>query len=195
MNGYSSHDARPGVDGVRIIAGIAKGRRLVGPRGSATRPPMDRMREAVFSALGARIDAAIVLDLYAGTGSFGLEALSRGAGSVTFVERDGAALAALRTNVDAVGLGGRIVASDVEVALTGQAGPYDIVFVDPPYSLSSIDLEPVLAAVSVRLTGGATVLIHRRRDEVEVQTEGTLALTRRRRYGDSEIWWYIKEAQ
>ena len=195
MNGYSSHDAHPGVDGVRIIAGIAKGRRLVGPRGSATRPPMDRMREAVFSALGARIDAAIVLDLYAGTGSFGLEALSRGAGSVTFVERDGAALAALRANVDAVGLGGRIVASDVEVALTGQAGPYDIVFVDPPYSLSSMDLEPVLAAVSVRLTAGATVLIHRRRDEVEVQTEGTLALTRRRRYGDSEIWWYIKEAQ
>ena len=156
---------------------------------------MDRMREAVFSSLGAHVDGAVVLDLYAGSGSFGLEALSRGAASVTFVERDRFALAALRANLDAVGLGGSIVASDVEAALGRQPGPFDLVFVDPPYSLSSPDLEPILSAVSDRLETGAVVLMHRRRDEVEVQTGGTLALTRRRRYGDAETWWYIKEAQ
>lgn len=178
---------------MRIITGIAKGRRLLGPDGSATRPPTDRMREAVFSSLGSAVVDAVVLDLYAGTGSFGLEALSRGASAATFVERDRAALRALRANIEAVGLGGRVVAADVEVALASDTGSYGLVFVDPPYRLASSAVKGVLAAVSELLSDGATILLHRRRDEVEAATPGTLALTRRRRYGGAEIWWFEKE--
>ena len=92
---------------MRVIAGVAKGRRLRAPAGLATRPMTDRAREAVFSAIAASIPGARVLDLYAGTGSLGLEALSRGAASATFVERDRSAVTALQVNVGMVGLGGR----------------------------------------------------------------------------------------
>ena len=81
---------------MRIIAGVAKGRRLRGPSGQGTRPMTDRVREAIFSSLGPKVDDSRVLDLYAGSGSLGLEALSRGATKAVFVERDGAALAARR---------------------------------------------------------------------------------------------------
>ncbi len=180
---------------MRIITGIAKGRRLMGPDGSATRPPTDRMREAVFSSLGSAVTDVVVLDLFAGTGSFGLEALSRGASMAIFVESDRAALRILRANIEAVGLGGRIVAADVEVALASETGPFGLVFVDPPYRVASSTLDGVLAAVSELLADGAIILLHRRRGEVEAATPGTLALTRRRRYGGAEIWWYEKETR
>jgi 16S rRNA (guanine966-N2)-methyltransferase len=153
------------------------------------------MREAVFSSLGVAVADAAVLDLYAGSGSFGLEALSRGAASATFVERDEAALQALRINVDKVGLGGRVLAADVAVALERETGPFDLVFVDPPYALASSRLESILAALTELIAEGGIVVLHRRRDEVEAESPGTLELTGRRRYGDSEIWWYEKEAQ
>ncbi len=100
-------------EGLRIISGIAKGRRLSGPPGLTTRPFPDRVREAVFSSLGEVVVDAAVLDLFAGTGSLGLEALSRGASAATFVEHDRAALLVLRRNIEAVGLGGIVVAIDV----------------------------------------------------------------------------------
>lgn len=180
---------------MRIITGKAKGRRLVGPSGVATRPPTARMREGVFSSLGGRVQGAAVLDLFAGSGSFGLEALSRGAGSVVFVERDRAALKALRTNITAVGLGGRVVAGTVAAALEREHGRYDVVFVDPPYELGAANLEEVLVGVAALAADGAIVVVHRRRGEVEPTTRGTLMATGRRRYGDAEIWWYEKEAQ
>ena len=99
---------------MRIIAGAARGRRLVGPPGQTTRPMTDRVRESLFSSIAAWLPDGVVLDLYAGTGSMGLEALSRGAKEVTFVEKDRNALDALRKNVDAVGLGGRIISGDVD---------------------------------------------------------------------------------
>jgi 16S rRNA (guanine966-N2)-methyltransferase len=101
---------------MRIIAGEAKGRRLVAPR-SGTRPFTGRAKEAVFSSLHARVGGAAVLDLFAGSGSLGLEALSRGANSVVFVEQDRDAVTVIAANVDAVGLGGTIVRRDVEAFL------------------------------------------------------------------------------
>ena len=121
---------------MRIVAGTARGRRLVVPEGTTTRPTTDRVREAVFNALyslGA-IDDATVVDLFAGSGALGLEALSRGAAHCTFIERDRHALDAIRTNVDTLGFGdrSRIVTGDaLRVAPT--LGTVDLALADPPY--------------------------------------------------------------
>jgi 16S rRNA (guanine966-N2)-methyltransferase len=123
---------------MRVIAGELGGRTLVAPRGMATRPTSDRVREALFSVLGQVGDAA-VLDLYAGTGALGIEALSRGAARAVFVESGAAALAALRKNLAALGLRDRARVVDRPVARahaeTLAAGPFDLVFIDPPYVL------------------------------------------------------------
>ena len=117
---------------MRVVAGEFKGRRLQAPRGARTRPTADRVREALFAMLGD-VSGARVLDLYAGSGALGIEALSRGAESATFVERDRHALAALRRNLDAVGADALVVARDVERFLARQTGTFDLVFCDPPY--------------------------------------------------------------
>jgi 16S rRNA (guanine966-N2)-methyltransferase len=153
------------------------------------------MREAVFSSLGDAVIGATVLDLYAGTGSFGLEALSRGAAEAVFVERDRSALAALRANIAAVALGGTVSAGDVASALRRERRSFSLVFVDPPYDLPTADLRVALGGLAGLLSEGAIVLVHRRRDGEEPLAEGTLVKTGRRRYGDAEVWWYAKEAQ
>lgn len=136
--------------GVRVIAGSLKGRRLVAPGGSATRPTSDRVREATFNAL-VSLDAvheAVVLDAFAGSGALGIEALSRGARHCTFVERDRAALAALRTNLERCGLGtdrATVVAGDTAPV----AGAWDLALLDPPYSFDG--WEELLSAVAPAL--------------------------------------------
>lgn len=123
---------------MRIIAGSFKGRKLVSPKGSRTRPTSDRVREAIFSIVGDRVIGARVLDLYSGTGAMGLEALSRGARQAVFVETDPAALRCLETNVEATGCRGggivvnRSVLSYLEKADLGDG--FGLVFADPPYA-------------------------------------------------------------
>jgi len=132
---------------VRVIAGSAKGRTLVAPRGSATRPATDRIREALFAILEPGLDEARVLDLFAGAGTLGIEALSRGAASATFVERSTEALKALRKNIAVTGFTDRadVVAADVSSFIERSiAGPYDVVFCDPPFADVSL-LEATLA--------------------------------------------------
>jgi len=177
---------------MRIIAGRAKGRRLRAPAGPGTRPMMDRAREALFSALGPAVVEARVLDLYAGSGSIGLEALSRGAAEVVFVERGRAALAALRANVEAVGLGGVIVAGDVGSHLAGGDGLFDLVFVDPPFSLPLASLEEVLALAASFLGPGGMVVVHRRSGTGPPLAPGLVEVSRRR-YGDTEITVLARE--
>ncbi len=123
---------------MRVIAGTARGRRLVAPPGLATRPITDRAKEAIFNMLraqGVLLDAEVI-DLYAGSGSFGLECLSRGARRVTFVEQSRPALAAIRTNLGNLGFADRaeIVAGPVE-RVVGTLAPVDLAFCDPPYAL------------------------------------------------------------
>ena len=124
---------------MRVVAGSAKGRRLQAPPGSATRPTADRVREATFNALGS-LDAlgGRVLDLFAGSGALGIEALSRGAAAATFVDSDGRALAAVRANLEATGLTGvaTVVRSDALRFLAGGHGPFAVAFLDPPYAWS-----------------------------------------------------------
>src|SRR5215208_7039866 len=120
---------------MRVIAGTYGGRRLQAPSGTDTRPTADRVREALFSILGARVDGARVLDLFAGSGALGLEALSRGAAGVTFVERAPAALRVLRANLAALGADAEIVPSDALRwlgAASAASRQYDLVFLDPP---------------------------------------------------------------
>jgi 16S rRNA (guanine966-N2)-methyltransferase len=117
---------------VRVVAGEFKGRRLHAPRGTRTRPTADRVREALFSMLGD-VGGARVLDLYAGSGALGIEALSRGADSAVFVERDAQAVAAIERNLAAVGVEANLVRQDVVRFLARADGAFDLVFCDPPY--------------------------------------------------------------
>src|SRR5436305_5485400 len=135
---------------MRVVAGRHGGRGLVAPKGDATRPTADRVREALFSALGDVSDMT-VLDLFAGSGALGIEALSRGAAQATFVERARPALTALRANLEALDITAQIHAGDARALVRNatQAGrTYDLVFVDPPYRESErlakqLDLPPV----------------------------------------------------
>jgi 16S rRNA (guanine966-N2)-methyltransferase len=176
---------------MRVIAGSAKGRTLRTP-GEGTRPMMDRVREALFSSLGALVPGAEVLDLYAGSGSIGLEALSRGAARVVFVERGRRAVTSLRDNVAAVGLGGEIVAGDVGPFLEATRDRFDLVFVDPPYDCPLASVEEVLGKVLSRLRVGGVAVVHRRAESGIPGVPG-LALVDCRRYGDTEITRFVIE--
>jgi 16S rRNA (guanine966-N2)-methyltransferase len=142
---------------VRIVGGENRGRRLAAPRGRRTRPTAERVREALFDVLGPSVAGTRVLDLYAGTGAIGLEALSRGALRAVFVERDREALRALRQNLERLRLpraAARIVAGDVPAALDAVArseAAFDLVFLDPPYRSD-------LAARTLRALGGSRLL-------------------------------------
>src|SRR3954465_7399669 len=131
----SRGDEGAGRSRMRIVAGRWGGRTLHAPRGRSTRPTSDRVREALFSILGP-LDGARVLDLFAGSGALGLEALSRGAAAATFVERERLALRALRDNVADLGADAEVVAADARVFLRAareRGAQYDLVFLDPPY--------------------------------------------------------------
>jgi 16S rRNA (guanine966-N2)-methyltransferase len=145
---------------VRVIAGSAKGRTLDAPRGGATRPATDRIRETLFAILEPILDGARVLDLFAGAGTLGIEALSRGATRVTFVERSAEALKALRKNISTTGFDDRceVVAANVLAFLEQRvAGPYDVVLCDPPFADVAI-LEATLA--HTRLVGALAPEAH-----------------------------------
>jgi 16S rRNA (guanine966-N2)-methyltransferase len=121
---------------LRVVAGEFKGRRLAAPRGARTRPTADRVREALFSMLGD-VGGARVLDLYAGSGALGIEALSRGAASAVFVERDAQAVAAIERNLEPLDVEASVARADVARWLTRAEGRFDLVFCDPPYDVAS----------------------------------------------------------
>lgn len=179
---------------MRIIAGQAKGRRLAGPPSSQTRPLTDRVREALFSSLGAVVEGAVVVDLFAGVGSIGLEALSRGAARAVFVERDRKTARVLRSNIDTVGLGGEMWPGDVATFLSQPRDGVTLAFVDPPYSLPLASVGEVLERLEPMLSDGAVVVVHRRSGEDPPPAIGRLELVARRRYGDAELWRYRKDA-
>jgi len=155
---------------LRVVAGSLRGRRLVAPTGDAVRPTQDVVKEAVFSALDARgaIRDATVLDLYAGTGSLAIEALSRGATRAVLVERDRAALAALTQNVEQLDLGARtaVVRLDVDRFLAGRPpgeAPFDLVVADPPYDTTDDTIRGLVRALGAPgwLAVGAVVAVER----------------------------------
>jgi len=180
---------------MRIIAGRAKGRKLVAPDSKGTRPATDRVREAVFSILGSWVEEANVLDLYAGSGSFGLEALSRGARAATFVESGAKALSALRHNIEVVGLGGTVVSSTVSDYLNRSSASYDVVFMDPPWDQPTEMMGGDLGRLDPLLAGGAEVVVSRRHSDEEPPIPVTWSVATDRRYGDTRIFRYAKESE
>jgi 16S rRNA (guanine966-N2)-methyltransferase len=171
---------------MRVVAGSARGRALVAPEGTGTRPTSDRVREAIFNALFSLDDAvagARVLDLYAGTGALGIEALSRGAASATFVDRGRPALAAIEQNLRRTGLGDRaeVVRADALDWLARTQAKYDLVLCDPPYDFGA--WSALLAALERVLVTGCAVLESDR--ELELG-EGWEAI-RTRRYGGTVV--------
>jgi 16S rRNA (guanine966-N2)-methyltransferase len=173
---------------MRVIAGSHGGRQLVAPRGSATRPTSDRVREALFAMLGS-LAGQIVLDLFAGSGALGIEALSRGAERATFVERSHSARAALIRNLDALELRARgaIVAADARSWLRAAAegaDNYDLVLLDPPYAQAAQLAEPLSRDLPGVLRRGARVVSESdRRSPLALE----LPLRLERRYGDTLI--------
>ncbi|WP_156754238.1 16S rRNA (guanine(966)-N(2))-methyltransferase RsmD [Actinokineospora pegani] len=178
----------------RIVAGTAGGRRL-GVPAKGTRPTADRVREALFSALEAAVGIAgsRVLDLYAGSGALGLEALSRGAEAATLVEHHRDAVAVLRRNAAAVGLPGADVrAGKVATVLAAPPrAPYDIVFADPPYALPDEELAVALTALVEQgwVAEGSTVVVERAAKAGPPRWPAPLEPTRSKRYGDTEVHW------
>jgi 16S rRNA (guanine966-N2)-methyltransferase len=174
---------------MRVIAGRLGGRQLQAPKGRVTRPTSDRVREALFSMLGD-IEGAVVLDLFAGTGALGIEALSRGAAKAVFVERDGSALSALEGNLAKLGVDGEeaeIRRGDAFGALRrAREGKetYDLVFIDPPYRQAR-DWEPELSAILPSLLGpdARVVLESDRRAPMGLALE----IEQERRYGNTNI--------
>ena len=169
----------------RIVAGVAGGRRLAVPAGERTRPTSERAREGLFSALGP-VTRLRVLDLYAGSGALGLEALSRGAEHATLVESDPKALRALRANVAAVALpGAHVVPARVERFLAGPPDRYDVVLADPPYEL---DVTPVLAALLAWVGADAVAVVERSSRGGPPWPPGW-APVKQRRYGEATLWF------
>jgi 16S rRNA (guanine966-N2)-methyltransferase len=179
---------------MRLTGGADRGRKLRAPRGNGTRPTASRVREAIFNILGPAPDAP-VLDLYAGTGALGLEALSRGAPKVVFVERDQRALASLSRNLRELGLSDRavIVGGKVQAALARLAdGPdrFAWVFVDPPYASGEAQQTLEALAGSGVLAPGAVVMFEHDKRRVPPDSAGALYLCDRRFYGDTGVSFY-----
>jgi len=168
---------------VRVVAGEFKGRRLYAPRGSRTRPTADRVREALFSMLGD-VSGARVLDLYAGSGALGIEALSRGAESAVFVERDAKALNALRRNLDATGARGAVRREDVARFLSRPEGTFDLVFADPPYDDASAVAHSLADALPALVDENARIVTESDKRNPLVLP---LPLLVERNYGDTRI--------
>jgi 16S rRNA (guanine966-N2)-methyltransferase len=181
----------------RVVAGAARGRRLAVPPGTATRPTSDRAREGLFSTLTSMVRAWAgrrVLDLYAGSGAVGLEAVSRGADHCLLVESDPKALATVRANVATLGLPGTDVhGGRVERLVAGPppGPPYDVVFLDPPYDLGDEDLRVVLAGLRDQgwLAPDAVLAVERSTRGGTWEWPDGFAADRSRRYGEATLWY------
>ncbi len=185
-------------DAGRIIAGVARGIRLEAP-GPATRPLADRVKQTLFAILEPDLPGANVLDLFAGSGAAGLEALSRGAAHATFVERDRAAAAIIAANLARTHLAGeraRIVRTEALAWLRGPAattaGPFDIVIVDPPYAETDL-LATTLDALGPLLAPAARVVAKHFWRDPPPDRSGLLASERERRFGETTLTFYRRQ--
>jgi 16S rRNA (guanine(966)-N(2))-methyltransferase RsmD len=182
-------------DAGRVIAGTARGVRLAAP-GPGTRPLADRVKQTLFAVLEPDLEGAVVLDLFAGSGAGGIEALSRGAARAVFVEKDAGAATVIAENLRRTGLTDRglVVRRDVAAWLAdavrpGAAGPFDVVLVDPPYA----DIDALLRALDLvgsRLASGGIVVAKHFWRDAPPGTVGLLASVRERRFGETALTFY-----
>ncbi|MFC6012856.1 16S rRNA (guanine(966)-N(2))-methyltransferase RsmD [Nocardia lasii] len=176
----------------RIVAGVAGGRRLKVPP-AGTRPTSDRVREALFSAIDARLDldGTLVLDLYAGSGALGLEALSRGAEQALLVESDRKAAEVVRANIAELGLPGAELRLGTVASVLKSPAPkaYDVVFSDPPYDVSTADVTADLTALAANgwLAPEALVVVERSSRSPEIDWPAGYSALKTRKYGETRV--------
>jgi 16S rRNA (guanine966-N2)-methyltransferase len=193
--------SRPLYGAVRVIAGSLGGRRLAAPAGATTRPTSDRVREAIFNILGAPPTGARVLDLFAGAGGLGIEALSRGAAHADFVDQSRAAIACLRGNLAALGLAAdrarvrqgdatRVLADLARGAASTPGAGFDWLFIDPPYASELVVTALTRLGEGEICRPGAVVVAEHDRRRVLDPSYGALARTDERRYGDTSVSFY-----
>ena len=181
---------------MRIIAGALKGR-ILSPVKGRTRPTAARVREAIFNILGAAVAEARVLDLFAGTGALGIEALSRGAAAAVFVEDHPEALKGLRRNLETLGLVERSQVLPLPAAaalrkLSARREPFGLVFLDPPYGGGVAQATLIALAAANLLLPGAWVVAEHSRRETLPETAGVLGQRTLRRYGDTQVAIYVR---
>ena len=167
---------------VRIIAGEHRGRRIVAPKGTETRPTSDFVRESAFNLIGP-VDGASVLDLYAGSGALGIEALSRGASRAVFVDSSRDACRTIGQNLEHIGLKATVLCQDAERALARDYGPYDLIVADPPYTFTAYDR---LAPHIVRLLAPDGLAVVQTTATLEPALEG-LEVRTSRKYGSARL--------
>jgi 16S rRNA (guanine966-N2)-methyltransferase len=177
----------------RIIAGAYGGRRIQTPKGDGTRPTSDRVREALFSSLESELgdwDGLVVLDLFAGSGALGLEALSRGAARATFVEAANQAATVVKRNVVDLGAAGTVVRTKAErFVADGDADLFDLVFVDPPYAMATQQVAALVEAVAESFAADdALFVVERATRDAFVWPEGVEGL-RDKKYGETRLWY------
>lgn len=179
---------------MRVIAGAAKGRRLVTAPGVNTRPTADRVKEALFSVLVSRISGARVLDAFAGSGALGLEALSRGADSALFMERDGAALKALRRNIEACALPGASLWAGDALRLLKKLPPgqLDVAFLDPPYNLGLLNKALAMVAAGGLLAEDGLAIAESSAQNSEFALPEGWEIFKYSVYGDTALYYCRK---
>ncbi len=181
---------------MRVISGVAKGHKLKAPPGDGTRPPLDRHKEALFSMLGESIVGARVLDLFAGSGSLGIEALSRGAVNAVFVDNEEDAVATIRDNLDHTKFSdmGIVTRENVVTFLAREAArqtSYDLIFLDPPFRIDMVDLAAVFEALHRgNLVSHKGLIVLRLYSKMEPPDRPGFSQTKNRAYGDSRLLFY-----
>ncbi len=182
---------------MRVIAGIAKGRKLMVPKGRGIRPTADRAREALFSILGGRVEGARVLDLYAGSGSLGIEALSRGASLAVFIDDDRSSIQAIEENLGRADLREKAEVRQIKVGialewLRERGEVFDLIFLDPPYKISVTELREVFENLQDSLGAqGVAILEHSSRRSIP-DIFGGLQRFLFKRYGDTALSFYAE---
>ena len=184
---------------MRVIAGIAKGRRLKAPAGRKVRPTADRVKEALFSVLEDRVKGSRVLDLYAGAGGLGIEAISRGAAKAVMVESSPAALAAIAANLGITGFSerARVIKGRAEAAVRSileKGSSFDLIFMDPPYKISGSELERIFDSLIKRdLVTSRSLLILESSSRKPPQDFAGFVIKSLRVYGDTSLIFYVKK--
>lgn len=184
---------------MRVIAGIARGRRLKAPAGRRVRPTADRVKEALFNVLGDRVKGSSVLDLYAGAGGLGIEAISRGAAKVVMVESSPAALGAITANLETTGFSerARVIRGRAEAAVCSvlvKESSFDLIFMDPPYRISGDELERIFDSLIKRgLVTSRSLLILESSSRKSPQDFAGFVMESLRVYGDTSLIFYVKK--
>jgi 16S rRNA (guanine966-N2)-methyltransferase len=176
---------------MRVTGGTGRGRQLKAPAGSGVRPTSDKVKQALFNILGQRVAGSVFLDLYAGAGGVGIEALSRGAERVVFVDASRESVKTIRQNIERTGFGdsATVIQSGTEPFLKKLSGPYDVVFLDPPYAAELAPLLQLVASAGI-LKPDTVVIAEHFKKQPSPGRAGALMLFREARYGDTVLAFY-----